>query len=425
MEKGLAGVIRQATKLLLLLVVYFIWLEMVTPQLIPGIKIHYTLLLVTLTFSFFGFLLDDGDKKFSINDHLNRRVIALLTAYLCVDLFGIMYSEMPDVVVQNYKGHAVMIALSVLIIVFFKSKKDMYALFLAIGLASVTIAAWSIFLYLSSGSIVYSNRVSLFNDYNVFGTQIIIGTGILIIMLIKSRISKLITIPSVILVAAADITVILLTGSRRSLLLMIAVAFIISLYFIYDLIKTKRIIFVAAGLIVFAASSFYVLNTALDEFIKFDSHNGMSLTERYGTLKDADGYNSRLIRWKTAVDEFSNYNLPQILFGKGTGYDRYFYGHLYSTESDYPHNTFLSDMLNGGLLKLGIMTALCWLILKQLAAVGKKDKKTATILITAWLTIFTNNFITGSGIIFYMPFWVFLFLNCLAVQVVSDEGGFQ
>jgi hypothetical protein len=113
--------------------------------------------------------------------------------------------------------------------------------------------------------------------------------------------------------------------------------------------------------------------------------------------------------------------LPEVRFGKGTGYDKYLYSRLYSTESDYPHNTFLSDMLNGGLLKLGIMTSMCWLIFKQVVVVGRKDRKTAAILIVAWLTIFSNNLITGSGIVFYMPFWIFLSLNYIAVHIANNE----
>jgi hypothetical protein len=416
MEKGLAGMIRQATKLLLLFVIYFIWLEMVTPQLIPGVKIYFTLLCITLAFSVFTFLLDRNQKKLLIPAPLNRGVLVLLSAYFCIDLLGIMYSEVPAAAVENYKSHAVMAVISILIIILFKSKRDIYRIFIAIGFASVTISAWSIYTYLNSGSLIYSNRVSMFNDYNVFGTQIIIGTGILLLILIRSSLNRLISIPLAVLVAVTDITVILLTGSRRSILLMIAVAFIISLYFVTGLIKTKRLIPVIIGLIVFSACGFYVLNTAMDEFMKFDSRNGLTLTERYSTLYNADGYDSRLTRWNIALEEFGTYDLPEVLFGKGTGYDKYLYSRLYSTESDYPHNTFLSDMLNGGLLKLGIMTSMCWLIFKQVVVVGRKDRKTAAILIVAWLTIFSNNLITGSGIVFYMPFWIFLFLNYIAVQ---------
>jgi hypothetical protein len=59
-------------------------------------------------------------------------------------------------------------------------------------------------------------------------------------------------------------------------------------------------------------------------------------------------------------------------------------------------------------------------IFKQILEIRSKDRETALILVIAWVTIFLNNFISGDGIIFYKPFWLFASLNFLALEKLTE-----
>ncbi|MGI6776578.1 MAG: O-antigen ligase family protein [Acetivibrionales bacterium] len=355
MNKSIVDLAGKASKALLILTIFFLWVEMVTPPLVLGMKINFMLLKISLVFFVFHILISKQKMKVAIKP-LNKWLVIMLSLYFLLDLLGIIYSEIPVFSIERYKGHIAAAVLSALIIMQFDSKREIYGVFIVLGCASTTISilsAWAFF----SGSMenfVYSSRVSLFTDYNTFGTQIIIGTGILLSVLINSSLSRVLSVPLAVMAAVFNATIVLLSGSRRSVLLLVVVSFIITFHYITALFRKKRLVQAVAGLVVFCALAFFVFTMVMQEFKTLDLYNGLSLTKRYDTLYSIEGYNSRLARWALAFEEFNRYNLPGILFGKGTGYDSYYYSRVFTAElnSEYPHNMFLSDLLNGGLVKM-------------------------------------------------------------------------
>ena len=423
---------RNIVKTFIILNIYFLWLESVIPRLTHVFTFNRLFFVCVLaSFSVYIFISKLKHKnKFSINvNKPNTVLFTVLSIYIFLDLLGTLYSPIPRESLSRYFTILPMITLITICYFIFNTKKDINSIFLSIGVSALTVCIISLYFYFFGQGFIFSRNytISMVRDYNVFATYIIMGIALLIVNISRIDKSKFFKITFIALISSISITTVILSGSRRGVLLLGLIIFVIILYFGKSFLKKSRfnkykkriyVYFILALCIVLL--SFLVFNL----FNSFNASNNF-ISKRYKTILSEMLFSTRVVRWQFSIDKFLQYNWAEKLIGRGSEYDK----QLFYTEfganklgSDYPHNMFLTDILNGGIIKVSVLMVLCIIIIKELLNISKRSEKSFFLmLLIAWIVIGFNNFISSGGILTYKPFWIFLFLTAACTRLDNDE----
>lgn len=415
---------KSVTKLFLLLNVYFLWLEMGLGQLLTTISLNRVFFAVVFFFFYVFMLFNMNRMDISIKvNPTNKHLLLVLTLYLITDFFTILYSEVPGFVLNNFTVVVFMFVLFLIMISIFNTERDLRLILITIGLASLSIAAFTLykFFVVGNASSAALKRITMIRDYNIYSSQIIMGTILLLIQLMSKKINKLFALPLILAICLLSITAVIFTGSRRSLVYLIFACMTILFYYIVIMLKSKNVSTFKKLISIMVILTILVLIVLFtyNSLEWFSNEHGDFVMWRYKTLGSDEAYSDRLERWVLAFREYNKYNFAQLLIGKGAGYDHYLYYKVdYNPKQGmtYPHNMFISDLLNGGIMKISILILLCFLVLVQLFLFRKKKSGIFIGLSVCWMIIFINNLISGDGILYYKPFWIMLALNFITVN---------
>ncbi|KEI00523.1 O-antigen ligase family protein [Clostridium botulinum] len=430
-------------KTFLLLTLYFLWLEIAIPFKISVFKVF---LLISVVLFFVKLLFDGrymirGKIRFS---KVNLLLFFILGLYIVIDLIGMIYSPVKTFAFTKY---AVVIPMVVLILMFYftiETKQDINNILLAMGLGSITIALYTLLAYFvfTGIKVSYYTQLSLIKDYNISSTLILMGAVITLIMIIQSKFQGKTKFILFTLVSIICSPVIYLSGSRRSLILIFAEGAAIVLYYLFASFRDRKKFTKTIGLtiimLIFTSLSVIgtqtLLKTQSQEIKKDKILNPMhenDLSVKYESLQNGRALVRREYIWGLAFKDIKNSNFKQKLIGKGSSYDCYMYTYVYEKEMNslysgkvgklgdmHPHNGFLSDLLNGGIVKLIVSIGVWIAVLIQLIVLLSKDIDKLMLVLLSWGTIFSNMMMSGRyGYIYYKEFWMTLLITFIFIEL--------
>lgn len=459
MQAKFKNYIERAPKPLLLAYIFLYWIEISGVQLIDGLKLkNLSFYLLLIDFICIVLIKRNEDKNFIKNfynefikefyrnirtiskldgrvfksENINYFLVLLILLYLIIDFIGVFYSPVPLYALDRYRTIFINMCTALLVFLIIKNRKSFNQLLLTIGFASTFISLFTLYKYFISPdtNLLYTERMSLIKDYNIFATQILIGM-MLIAILVKEKLKFNKKIKYIILGADLFVngTIVMLTSSRRAFLLLFFTVVLLGYYYFKPLLKFRKKIelpykkVIKISVIIVVCFALVVIG-----FITFNKNNYGVLTYRYSTLFQREGYRTRLTRYDSTMNILSYYNIGELLIGKGSAYDTYIFSANAGKPigSDYPHNALLSDILNGGIIKFVSMLAILVIVIGQLVFIRKADFDYFIALFSVWFTILFFNFVSGFGILFDFSFWVFICLNMIIIsRFVKKEDSKQ
>ena len=253
---------------------------------------------------------------------------------------------------------------------------------------------------------------SLNVDYNIYSLGLIIA--VLLSLNLRSSFKGLFKKLLYILLNAIIFGSILLSGSRRAVLMVVAVILISVFY--TRLKKLKSQLSLGKVLILPIVVLVFLAQYSEPDLASFEESEFIDQSiARVFTLKDQlTGENERTVRFDWALSKLQNASSLELIFGQGFGYLKKM-GTLFSEQKeDNPHNFFLASFIYGGIIG-GILVIL--LISRGLYLSFYLDK---TIYFMFLLIVFFG--LTSSNTLFsYRVFPIILFL--LALQPVRRSNG--
>lgn len=365
-------------------------------------------------------------------------------------------------------------------------KGKLLSIYANLGITSWVIAVLAMIGYFSGIYTKYDFRISPIDDYNQYSTILLIGFVCACFYLFNSKIGRglkyvVLGIFSVVLIPA-----IYISGSRRSALLLVAVGILYALIAIViegvQYRKSRHMRSLVTGVISVALCVFVAYAgidgiTRATEFVGTlrtevqvqpddsasnpgdntsvpddtvgapeqgaDTLPGVqenTVTETYESMVSGGAMSKREIIWTAAWKKIANSDLAQIIYGYGASYSSDLYDDIddpYVMEVHYAyryqvkernahwmstHNLFLQDMLEGGLLLLGLQLAIIAasgiMILKLL----RKEPLVAISLGTVYAIVFATLVLSSSrGMIANKFFWIAIMMLVFQNQRICQE----
>lgn len=313
-------------------------------------------------------------------------LIAAAVCYLAVDLAGLAHSPAPATMWQKYRVVAGLLAVAAAVMLISDDPEALRGVRRAAAGSCAAICAMTGINYfvLRIYPILYTLRLSLRSDYNMFATAVFIGMTVgFFESLAQERAPRRRT--QAFCWLAAALPVILLSGSRRILLLLPAALSLMAGSWLVVERKRRGTCGAAAALLLCVLCAGFVWGEAalyragmqrLSASERSTSVPGLlgeaetPLEQRYASVVGASLFAKRKVIWGLAVDELKNFQAAEWVFGKGAGENIVMYDRVAGPlDAIYPdrnkrigalsaHNLFLADLIDGGLVKLASLVAL-------------------------------------------------------------------
>ena len=219
---------------------------------------------------------------------------------------------------------------------------------------------------LTTADYVIIGGSSLNADYNVyaFGLSFFIMSYKNFFDTTKSNFLKVLLL----LIMFLDFYLLFYSGSRRGLVLLL-ILFLILPFNNFSKISQLNISIFNLRNILLIISLYFLFILSINFLQKIDSDGDASnlILDRLETsMSFINLENNRSQRWVYALNIYSDYNSPQLIFGKGFNYLDKFSKKFYLTAEDYPHNFLLSALLYSGILGFLSMLYMVLFVLRSL-----------------------------------------------------------
>ena len=389
-----------------------------------------------------------------------KSVWLCLFFYILYDLFSFIYTSDKAYAMIKYVVILEMVSLVFLWLFYFLIKgegcvkKDINLLLKSFIATELIISAIAILNYkVEIFPLLYYQRLSTCKDYNQFGTLILLGYSVGVWFFLKNEKTYWKKCIKLSLLAFFSLTVLYLVSSRRNFLLMIAVtvAFLIYLLvsdiLIYQssvLYKLKRLMLLSvfSGMVLFI--NINVCEKVQQMFYERYLEEGRSSKEEtvddnMATIASGDFLKKRMYIWKIAVDEIQRFSIKELILGKGASYQSDVYDVQDNKESlmkvyhfkqepgahwMYPHNFLLSDMLSGGIFKVGLSLGIIFSIAYYLMKNFRIYFKDVLFLVMLFGIVYLNAFISYPfGYIGDKNYWlVLLIFICFNIYIAGKSN---
>ncbi len=366
----------------------------------------------------------------------------LLAMYILWDLFTLFYSPAREHFMAKYKVVIMMAAIAASFFLVTWDRGWVRKVLAAAGSAGVAVALLTLLNYtvLHLFPLYYTRRLSLRADYNMFASVLFFSFIILFFLITTGQGSCSSMLWKISLLAAAELPVLILSGSRRYFVLLFPVALVLAGDFIWLTTKRKEATcpwWKAAAVLTVAAAVVFCLGLLYGEYLKQNEAKLQALPqaqgfaqgealpqERYSTMAQAGQTSKRKLIWQTVIRELNTFTGQEWLIGRGFCYDNYFLRCSKSLElmEAYPqemqavlsaHSFWLADLLNGGIVKLFLAAALWLCIGAKLFFLLKREPYWGQLYWACFLTILLNNTISNRyGFLYDKMFWLFCLLLC-------------
>lgn len=403
-----------------------------------------------------------------------------LSGYLVMGIVTLFYAQSPRYALSKYVVVVQMLFLGVCLLYYIStcqkgSGAAIRSIYLTIGLSTVFAAVWGILKFLLYRNTTDSVSISPITDYNQYTTILLIGLICIGFYIIGSSRHAAVRYSFAAISFAIISATISASKSRRSYLLLFP---ILAFLFIYAIVfevrrfmkngKSKQQLISGLCGVLFCAVCVYAASNFLTQIFvspsahTFESHEiseaslsnePFSLTRLSDTsapkktdftvqdrLNVSNGIGIRSIIWNAALNELAQYDTSSLIFGKGAShhsdmYDNanlpameqlrlaYGFSDRYTPPKNWmnPHNLFLQDLLNGGIILLllqfsVILTCVGYIILllrKNTVSGCALGLMFSVLLVTLMLSC-------GPGIIANKFFW--LLITLLLAEVFSTKA---
>lgn len=395
-----------------------------------------------------------------------RIVIVAILIYLLFDLFSLLYTAQPIVSLVKYVSILPMSLLFLYLPIFFRNpaedQKKLGLVVAAIALPSVIMLAVAALSLLIQNRTYYILKVSLIHDYNKFAYLLTLGFLCLLYFLYSfwemPEKNRYIT-----LYVATYIyfSFVLFTASRRGPLLFQVVCIAASFYGLMRLVslKPKRVwlwgilhVMVVAG--IFFAADQTMLAFDRGSLAIYEEHREKAIREGDSSFEEekslalvldeigVGALNKREEIWSIAIDAIKSFNAREILLGRGGSYHYDLYNtpenrarivdlytgspvqdHYRQENSMDPHNFLLTEMLNGGIVKLGVILLIGIAVLVIMLRMFPKNYFASSFLILYGVILLLNILISSKhGMLENKDTWILLLLLTIHNMIYNEKG---
>lgn len=380
---------------LLLLTLFFVITEIAMSMHIVAFLTPYKITLGLLALLIFARMLKEGIpfiKSFfkTILTCLNKiRLVAIpVGLYLIFDLVSLKYTAYPRFALIKYITIVSMIAIFCctsyyMVEVYPKLSRSLKVnrILFTLGMTAIATVVYSFSYQIIYGHTFFTRRLSMVEDYNQFSTVILIGLFCFLLYLHRELyFTKKWYIWRVVSVSICTCAI-TFSASRRSFLLMIACLVVVAIYEMFNVILKKRdfkkfmsliLSYALIGIIFFSVTTIYntVTTKRTEKWTKGneDIINIIGMRSVDEIITDEKALEKREVIWRVAIDDLKSFSTTEKLIGKGASYmsdvydkpeikDKFerLYWKEFSRHYMSPHNFILVDLLNGGIVKTGLM----------------------------------------------------------------------
>lgn len=196
----------------------------------------------------------------------------------------------------------------------------------------------------------YPWGTSLMPDYNMFALGMLICLIAIVYSIRKS--TSIIFSYYCALGLLLAFSSIILSGSRRGIILLVILLLYFLIYFLYIFFKTNLIrkIITITSLLLFAIVGIQLIVKAEIQIV--NPYEIEKIKYRYSTINQFESsFSQRTERWIYAEELLGSYSPLELLLGSGFDYHQDF-GKKFNVETglDYPHNLFISTFLYSGVV---------------------------------------------------------------------------
>lgn len=383
----------------------------------------------------------------------------LLFLYLLADVVGVLYSPVPGFALSKYLVILPMLLFFIPTFYYIKTQETLDKLYKTLALSGLLVGLLSLSNYFifEFMPLTFIRRISMISDYNRYAENLFVSLILGSFFVLNARFKPRTQTALLFLNLTFHSIIITLSGSRRTMILLIPSVAAVLLYKAFYVARysvTERAAFrrLATGalLTVFCVGLVFATERGFEWYsdIKYQQElaDGNSIPEESSvenvieSIGTGGMFSKRMVIWRVAYNEALTYGFKDVLIGRGSGYEVYFYDVTQSKElaAEYsglktkpqywmsPHNFVLADFLSGGIVKLCLSLALMGAIVARLVLLfARRPGRAMPLLITMGLLYF-NVFISGRYGIVYDKFFYLLFA-ALAVESLltarADEGG--
>ena len=339
-------------------------------------------------------------------------LFSFILIYWILSSFNTFYSESVDDAFFSLKKNGWYLLFFSFLYFFLQNKDPIYIKKVVnySGLISIALLVFFLCYQTYTGELIRPEgfvgkfTISPFYDYNMY----ILMLSLSLIMLFFDLNTTRIKIFSFYLFLAILLVIAIYVGSRRSIVLYVPILFLFPLSFL----KGKNFLKMSfLGLLLVSSIAYLVINLKLTGDIKIQkiedrADRALSVLDRESNTTE-----SRIVRWKSALDIMQRKNSYDLLIGLG---QRSFYSYpeyiRVDGGKDYPHNFALSAFFEGGVLKLISLLMIVFLFVILNFSLQKKIRWFFNSFILLWLVT-----VSISGEEFFMSKQIYFLFVLLAI----------
>lgn len=419
------------------------------PQLVDKLFIvnkGYMILYVLLFLSGLLTIIFEKKRRALIGSYLQYvkksiLIIITISAYFLWDFMNFLYAHNSSYFFDKYSFILKMIFLSVnvFLYVLFSSESTkttpiqrLKLVFLNMGIVAILLSILSEVMYYIGIFTKQDNRVAPTADYNNYALTILIGYISLIYITFFSDLKISHKRILLFFISGVCIPPIYLSASRRGIYLLLFFLIIFIIMGIVLIIKEKYyknckevgkniLVFVACIImVVLQINAFYAYNES-------KTITGITTNERIAEDVETNVVGARSYIWKYAISNIREFDLKEMCIGGGGSYSNDIYSEkpiqnkelaiLYrGAEKQFemldPHNFILNDMLEGGIIKIGIIFIMAGIIIAILVKGLKKDL-CLFFLITSIFIILVMSLLVSAHFGLMWGRWTIFILTCV------------
>ncbi len=392
----------------------------------------------------------DAHEVLPLSGVLSAALLVTNVLYLIWDLVTWLYSDQRSLMVDKYPIVMVSLVIAGGVLIYADDIVRLERVKFCIGLSALVLAGVAVvnFYYPVLYPVYYSLRLSLRVDYNMYATAVYIGGVTWMSQEMKQRNVDIGRLIVQFITYAIFVTVLVLTGSRRILIVLpLWVAAFITMLIkqiqnsTHNTLKSAAI--VLGGIAIACSVSLIMIDGIHTEMENRNEQKGSygsaesgsssatSYVERIESTVQGGFLTKRLVLWKIAVTEITSLKGKELIFGKGGGHSIVMYDRIEEPiDSVYPnrekrlgalspHNMVFSDIIDGGIIKMTLLLAMLLALLLNVMEFAGRYPVKGRLYVLAFITITLGSFISNKfGLLYDRYYYLFITLLLLERKIL-------
>ena len=397
-----------------------------------------------------------------------KNMVLIILFYFVIDSINLIYAQDISFVIDKYLiwakiGFICIYMFSYMCLLETNFARDLSNdIILNIGITGSLSSFISLIGYYS-GEFTYTKGIlTPISNQNVFAISILIGyVSLTYYILLNNNLRKINKIVLLSLISWINISVIYLSGSRRTIILLFVLSALFLFYLLYKAIMMyknfRSILFSIICLLLvivliishinffnsFTSSKFADsrLNIADSEIKPANNQKIVGAKEYVDTISEGTGLSTRIIIWKASLNWFSSMATTQKIFGGGASYQTDIFNDLehpinsevvthYEQRLEpnvkqwmWPHNFIFDELLTGGIFKLLIVITTLVLMLAYVIILFRQDINKGIIVLILYFILFSTLMMSAKfGLFGDRNSWLIVSYHIIALYTTNKEG---